>query len=188
MNFIGIDPGKQGAVALIRCSPGEPYQLITWDVATLRADARSARLLYDEAGMVASLHEALDFGPARVAIEAVHAMPGQGVSTMFAMGEGLGLWKGIVAALGAPWCTVTPQAWQKVVLAGYKSRQGKGAAVQAACHLFSVSASLFRTPRGRLLDGRADAACIAEWLRRQEVRSPSAAAGLTLDPRRLSDR
>jgi crossover junction endodeoxyribonuclease RuvC len=105
-------------------------------------------------------------GEVVVAIEAIHAMPAQGVSSMFSMGEGFGLWKGILTALGCSWRTVTPQAWKKVVLAGYGNKD-KGAAVQVASRLYPIVAGSLKTPRGRVLDGRADAICIAEYLRRQ---------------------
>jgi crossover junction endodeoxyribonuclease RuvC len=138
-----------------------------WDAPTLPSGkAGSSARIYDEQAMVAVVRHALRLAPVcGVVIEQVHAMPGQGVTSMFSMGEGYGLWKGIVSACGLAWGTVTPQAWKKVVLAGYGNKD-KGAAVQVASRLFPSVASQLKTERGRILDGRADALCIAEYLRR----------------------
>lgn len=45
--------------------------------------------------------------------EKVHAMPGQGVSSMFSFGHSVGIVEGIVVALGIPITLVTPQSWKK---------------------------------------------------------------------------
>lgn len=48
-----------------------------------------------------------------ICIEQVHAMPGQGVTSMFGFGRGLGLWEGIAAGLNCQVEVVTPQSWKK---------------------------------------------------------------------------
>lgn len=45
--------------------------------------------------------------------EKVHAMPGQGVSSMFSFGHSMGVAEGVVGAMGIPVSHVTPQAWKK---------------------------------------------------------------------------
>jgi crossover junction endodeoxyribonuclease RuvC len=46
-------------------------------------------------------------------IEAVSAMPGQGVSSMFRFGESVGVVLGVLGALQMPVRWVTPQRWKK---------------------------------------------------------------------------
>lgn len=48
-------------------------------------------------------------------VEDVHAMPGQGVTSMFSFGRNLGTILGVLAALKIPYRMETPQRWQKKV-------------------------------------------------------------------------
>lgn len=48
-----------------------------------------------------------------VVLEFVHAMPGQGVTSMFTFGKNYGRWQGILAALRIPYKLVQPRQWQK---------------------------------------------------------------------------
>jgi len=48
-------------------------------------------------------------------IEKVHAMPGQGVTSMFSFGMNFGYWHGILVAHKIPFNYVSPQKWQKLV-------------------------------------------------------------------------
>lgn len=164
--LIAIDPGKLGAVAVLkkgarrvrvydtpRFGDGGDYDVRTMG-RLIRAEAQEARV--------------------SLALERVHSMPGQGVATMFAMGRGLGLWQGIIAA--QPWpielLMVNPEVWKKDVLMAYPKRsgpEGKMAAVAEAERLYPYL--VLRGPRGRLLDGRGDAVCMLEWLKRKKARS-----------------
>jgi hypothetical protein len=49
-------------------------------------------------------------------LELVHAMPGQGVTSVFSFGASFGYWKGFLDSQAMPYITVTPQKWQKTVL------------------------------------------------------------------------
>jgi crossover junction endodeoxyribonuclease RuvC len=96
-----------------------------------------------------------------VYIEKVHAMPGQGVTSMFSFGEGYGGLKGVCATLGLPYNLVTPQAWKKKVLAG--TSKDKEAAVDF-CRRRYPQVNLLATERSRVPhDGMADALCIATY-------------------------
>ena len=48
-------------------------------------------------------------------LEKVHAMPGQGVTSMFSFGENYGIYLGILSALSIPFILVSPQKWQKII-------------------------------------------------------------------------
>src|SRR5690606_2041087 len=88
-------------------------------------------------------------------VEKVGAMPGQGVSSMFNFGMGVGVLQGVLAACGIPYFLVTPQSWKK---RASLSGKDKDMARTMAQQLYP-SASL-----GRKKDiGRADAMLIARY-------------------------
>ena len=145
---LGIDPGKHGAAVLldmdgriVRC----------WDTPTLKA---ATKTVYDTKAMCGIIHIAKVDG-ADIAIERVHAMPGQGVTSTFSFGEGYGIWLGMIGMAELPLSYYSPQAWQKTQLAGMP--KGKGSARLRAKQLWPAC-TLFDRVRD---DGRADAALIA---------------------------
>ena len=89
-------------------------------------------------------------------------MPEQGVTSTFSMGHGLGLWEGILSALGVPYQMVTPQAWKKAMMAGQEKE--KDASRQVAMRLFPSTIPKLSLKKHH---GRSDALLIAEYLRRQ---------------------
>lgn len=152
--FIGIDPGLSGCVAVIGCKEPRIYDTPTFLVHCKTKDKRE----YDIPCM-RSILEAWQYEPAWVFLELVHAMPGQGVTSMFSFGRGLGLWEGMLAALKISYTLVAPQRWQKELLDGMP--KGKGASLIVAKRLFP-SVSLDRVKD----HGRADALLLAEYGRR----------------------
>src|ERR1035437_7770475 len=108
--FIGIDPGKGGAIGCL------------YDNKIAHAHTPLAGKEYDIAKMV-DLVKGANKVPVFAGsedlfcvIEKVHAMPGQGVVSMFTFGYGFGLWVGIVASLRIPYILVAPQTWKKEML------------------------------------------------------------------------
>jgi crossover junction endodeoxyribonuclease RuvC len=156
--YIGIDPGLTGAVAAI---DGAGHLLRLADTPTLVVrSGRKDRNEYQLGEMVDILLPYSDQrGDAFAAIEAVNAFPGQGVTSMFRLGYGLGLWEGITAALGISLEKVQPQRWKKTMLNGMGKL--KGAAMLKAQRLFPTAEL-----RLKKHEGRAEALLIAEWLRR----------------------
>ena len=155
VEYIGIDPGLDGAVGKIRLDGtvrvhGTPTLVISGKTGDRRA--------YDLPGMRALLGLCLG---AHVALERVHAMPKQGTRSTFTFGYGLGLWEGLLVGLGLSYEYVTPQRWQKVLLDG--QGKGKDAARVVAMRLFPQVAVQLKRKKDH---GRADALLIAEWLRR----------------------
>jgi crossover junction endodeoxyribonuclease RuvC len=160
MVILGIDPGKDGAVALLSDSNNEVID-------TPMLSPGKGKRAYDEPEMLRYLTSYQAFaeghGGLVAVLEQVHAMPGQGVTSMFSMGEGYGLWRGLFVGLGIPYQLVTPQAWKKLVLAGFGLKD-KNASYQVASRLYP-SMNLMGA-RGGIKDGRSDAVCLAEWGRR----------------------
>ena len=158
--YVGIDPGLDGAVAVV-CAGGG---LLDWcDTPTLEVERRGARRReYADAMMARVLGCVAErWMVAGVALEHVHSMPAQGVRSSFTFGVGVGLWRGIIAGLGLPLSLVAPQRWRGALLDGMG--RDKDASRLRALQLWPTSVDVFRRRRD---DGRADAALMAEWLRR----------------------
>ena len=159
--YIGIDPGLTGAVAAI--GPlGQVRAVRDTPTITVRHGKR-VRLEYDVNAMETAIAALIGFehNPAYIAIEALNARPGQGVTSMFRLGYGLGLWEGIAAAFKIPVLRVQPQRWKGAMLDGMG--KGKGESLLQAQRLFPAAAAELRLKKH---EGRAEALLIAEWLRR----------------------
>jgi crossover junction endodeoxyribonuclease RuvC len=159
MNIIGIDPGLDGALAVI-----EPVEKMVYDTPTFTHKvARGTKRVYDLGRMVIWLQPWADQErggvriPSHAFVENIHSMPGQGVRSMFSMGYGVGAWHGILTALGIDYTLVTPQKWKAHFgLLG----QDKDAGRRLAQELWPDRAVLFERKKD---DGRADAMLIAEY-------------------------
>lgn len=141
MIFIGIDPGKTGAVAILS------------DTISIKDTPDTLQ------GMVECLKHQED---AHVFIEKVHAMPGQGVVSMFTFGQNFGTWLGILAALGLSHTLVAPQTWKKEMLADLPKE--KSSAVTRVLQLYPKLSDKFTRKKDH---GRADALLIAEYGKRK---------------------
>ena len=96
MKLIGIDPGKSGGIAII--SNDECFAIPM---------PETERDIYD--------YLKDNSKDAFCIIEQVHAMPGQGVTSMFTFGMGYGGLRMALVAAAIPFETVTPQKWQKAL-------------------------------------------------------------------------
>lgn len=152
---IGIDPGKSGAIACVeRDQMGNIKLLGVHDTPVIKPKKGKAQ--YDERLMAQIIKNTP--GAAKILIEKVNAMPGQGVVSMFSFGMGFGLWLGIVTTFGVPYELVIPQRWKKEMLADIAGDDQKARAVTAAKRLFP-DADLSRKKD----HGRADAMLIAYY-------------------------
>jgi crossover junction endodeoxyribonuclease RuvC len=135
--IVGLDPGLEGGWAALDADTGAVLGRGTWP--TLELERKKAggkkgyKTVYLEQGMLDALRDAClaDGGACHVYLEKQQAMPGQGVTSMFSTGDGYGLLRMAVVALGVPWETVTAQAWQKVMMAGIPKAEGTKASAQA---------------------------------------------------------
>ena len=146
--FLGIDPGATGAAALIH---GGGQELLDWPGDAARVVARLADWQ-------------ARFEVRLAALEKVHAMPGQGVVSMFSFGQNVGTWQGILAALSIPYVTPRPQEWQRGLVDRKAGKDTKTASLATARRLFP-GADLARKKD----HGRADALLIAWWAKRQSL-------------------
>ena len=161
MLICGIDPGKSGAVAIIDTGSVASCRVMRVAVTPTIKVGKTKRD-YDCVAMAELLsgEPKIDF----CLIERQQAFRGQGVSSMFSLGVGYGMWLGILGALRIPHETVSPRVWTKAMVGG--GRDGKASNILACRRLFPEQ-TLLATDRSRKEhDGLADALLIAEYASR----------------------
>ena len=145
MLIIGIDPGKSGGVGWMDMAATAPMA------------SKMPETVHELASLMRGLIE--DETSLKVYLERVHAMPGQGVTSMFSFGQGLGQIEGVLAALAIPYEWVTPQKWQAAMAC--KTGGDKNVSKRKALELF---------PGTKWTHATADCALICEYGRRMELR------------------
>lgn len=162
VNILGIDPGKQGGLAIITQDSVllEPMPLHAGEIDIPELH----RLVRDHANDI------------RVAyIERVHAMPKNGKLALFSLGKSYGIVLAIVLMNGIPLVEVRPQEWQRVMHEGVAvHRRQAGLTTKDVSRI--AFARLFPGVDARKTakcsvqhDGLVEAALIAEYGRRQCV-------------------
>ena len=149
--ILAIDPGASGALAFFNPEAGT-LEIIDTPVVQVKRGTKTKTEISPQ--MMSAIIRARD--PKIAILELANARPGQGVSSMFQFGRGVGMYEGALAALQVPVTYITPQGWQKAV----NARSGKDGNRQRAAELFPAYAHLFARKKD---DGRADAALMAWW-------------------------
>ena len=108
MIVIGIDPGITGAIAAID-SHGHSE---VFDIPVMANGKGKSKVKnhVNAAGLAKLLS---GYGADIVYLERISSMPGQGVASMFSMGDTFGCIRGVCAAIGLPVEIITPQSWKK---------------------------------------------------------------------------
>lgn len=144
MIYIGIDPGKDGAMAILF---DKSYEAEIWTFSP-----ESYKMVCETYGKYTT----------RCCLERVGAMPGQGVTSTFKFGENFGFIQGLLAAYSIPYELVTPQKWKK----GFQITGDKNSSI-AVCKRLFPGVGLHRTERcTKDHDGMAEALLMAEYARR----------------------
>jgi len=105
MIYCGIDPGNTGAIAIFK----KKKIIALYDMPT--EIKLTGKGLQTSAPKLAKILKW--WGIKKAFVERVHAMPGQGVTSMFTFGRGTGVIEGVSCTLGIDIIFVTPQAWKK---------------------------------------------------------------------------
>lgn len=143
MIYIGIDPGKKGAMAVIFDGMDE-----------------TVMVPFDEREYINALRN-LSGQPVKACLEHVTAMPKQGVTSMFHFGENFGYIRGLLEAFGISYELARPQRWKKAF-----GVSDKNSSIEVCKRLFP-GVCLRRTDRCRKDDdGLAEALLMAEYARR----------------------
>lgn len=142
--YIGIDPGKSGAMAIIGAEGNVeviPFDAVKYSLALAKLSGHSVTCC----------------------VEKVSAMPRQGVVSMFNFGHNLGVIEGLLRAYGIPYQLVPPQTWKKE----FSLSSDKAKSIEVCQKLFP-DVSLLATERSRKPnDGMAEALLMAEYARRR---------------------
>lgn len=155
MRTLGIDVGLNGAIALIE--DGKLLRIDDMPTLSLERNNKTKRMVNAH-----TLHTIIRDAKADAAyLERLNAMPGQGVTSMFSMGQSLGVVLGVLAACEVPTTTIPPRTWQKAL----DVPQGKDGSRYRAVQLFPESAEMFKRVKD---DGRSDAALIALYGAKQQ--------------------
>jgi crossover junction endodeoxyribonuclease RuvC len=152
----GIDPGLSGALFFL--DPDHPAngEAVDLPVHLLVRGGRKKREL-DVAGLVGILAvRRIE----HVFLELASAMPGQGVSSVFAFGKTYGVILGVIAARSIPLTLVPPVRWKRAL----QVPKAKDGARARASQLLPGAASQWRLKKH---DGRAEAALLALYGARQ---------------------
>lgn len=145
MIYIGIDPGKNGGIALLS-----------------NVSDFIDTFVYSEDAILEVLKQASKYVDKICYLEQVHAMPKQGVTSTFNFGMNFGFIQGVLKAYGIPYELVTPQKWKKE----FSCTSDKNTSIEVAKRLFP-NVNLKATDRCKKdHDGMAEALLIAEYGRR----------------------
>lgn len=149
MNYLGIDPGKSGAFALL---DRQGKTIALHDMPP------------DLVQTVALVELLLEHGAMRAALEQPFVGDKMGKPSILSFGQCVGDLRGVLAAFKIPFTMVKPQVWQKPFGVTGKSR---GADSIGQCLKLYPTAPLIEG--SKRFDGRSDALLIARWLWRQEI-------------------
>lgn len=103
MRILGIDNGLDGGLVVV--DDGKILAKKVTPTVTVKASKRE----FNAVEIVTFIR---DLKPDHIFLEKAQAMPGQGVSSMFSIGLGYGLYRGILTALYLPFTLVHPKTWQ----------------------------------------------------------------------------
>jgi len=122
MIIFGIDPGVSGAICVLEGGEGriiEVYEMPTMiDGKKNKRQVNGAEVTNIFEKELINKNNRIESSEnyekiAKVVVEHVTAMPGQGVTSMFNFGQSFGVIKGICAALKLPIYFVRPTKWKK---------------------------------------------------------------------------
>jgi crossover junction endodeoxyribonuclease RuvC len=150
VRVLGIDVGLNGALALV--ADGDLLEVHDMPTLSLERNNKTKRMVNAQALSLIIRGAKAD----GAYLERLNAMPGQGVTSMFSMGQSLGVVLGVLAACDVPTTTIPPRTWQKAL----DVPQGKDGSRYRAAQLFPENAEMFKRVKD---DGRSDAALIAAY-------------------------
>ena len=151
MLIIAIDPGLSGAIGFLL----DGAFLAVEDMPTVVKGVGSVKYEVSPAGLKTLIKEHLSDHGVVAVIEKVGAMPGQGVSSVFSLGDSYGSARTACASTGCELHQVSPVTWKKY----FKLSPDKELSRALAIRLFPAAPLHLKKH-----DGRAEALLLARWL------------------------
>lgn len=124
--FIGVDPGLSGAIAILHAGGYDVY-----DIPTMSKGSGTVKSEINAKGMADILRKHVNSPPTAM-LERVNAMPGQGVASVFSLGDSFGVCRAVLACQHIPTLYIMPFTWKK----HYKLTNDKEEARALAIKLF----------------------------------------------------
>lgn len=158
MIYVGIDPGKTGAVAVLMKGASHVE-----DTPVMGTRAKPGS--YSPALMMALLLEIEEHARTEgihVIIELQQSMPKQGVASTFQTGYGYGLWIGMISALGWPYTVVRALEWKRSMMTGLDKTDKSSSRILAQRLFPDLASRLIRVGD----HGRAESLLLGEYGRR----------------------
>jgi len=152
MLIVAIDPGLTGAIGFLR----DGIYVAVEDMPVVLKGAGSVKSEVSPQGIKTLIRERLQPGETVVAvIEKVGAMPGQGVSSVFSLGDSYGAARAVLATASFELVQVHPATWKKY----FKLTSDKELSRALATRMFPAAPLHLKKH-----DGRAEALLLARWL------------------------
>jgi hypothetical protein len=146
---IGVDPGANGAMALLICCGNEQTPTACIKDWENTIDMFRALVFWKDLYKVNV-----------VAIEKQKVLNSDGNKSAATFHQHVGEWRAIIKLAGLSFIEVTPQQWMKRRVPAKKNPQDKPSVLYVQKKYPYVDLT---GPRGGVKDGRSDAICIAEW-------------------------
>jgi len=124
--MIGIDPGITGAIAFIN---GNGYLVEDLPVMANGKGTAKIKNCINPAALAELIKLNSDVGE-QIYLERVSSMPGQGVASMFSMGDTFGSIRAVCAVLNRSLVIITPQEWKKYYKLGKDKELARAKAIQ----------------------------------------------------------
>jgi crossover junction endodeoxyribonuclease RuvC len=155
MSIMGIDPGLTGAVAVID-KKGKVITYASFPTIGNRLDLKGLLDLMSELKK--------DHKPNRAFLEKAHALPNQGVTSMFNFGVTAGHLEMCLASLKIPYEQIVPRVWTAVMHKGLsRNMTAKERSLQLARGLFPEEDFTLTERATKPHNGVVDALLIAEY-------------------------
>jgi len=156
MYIIGIDPGLSGAICLLD-DTGKFYEIM--DLPTMirgGGQGKVKRCINPKGLQLVIASWFAEYGEMKAYVENINPMPGQGVVSMFSMGDTFGAIKAILACEGIETYFIAPQTWKKY----FKLTSDKELCRTYAIRIFPDAAQYLERKSDH---NRAEALLIAKW-------------------------
>lgn len=152
MITIGIDPGLSGAIGILN----EGRYVAVEDMPIISKGSGSVKNEVDPAGLIKILRSYASADEYVMAVvERVNAMPGQGVSSVFSLGDSFGCARSAIAACRFEMTYITPPQWKR----HFKLTTDKEASRALAIRMFPDAPLNLKKH-----SDRAEALLMARWL------------------------
>ena len=150
--IVGVDCGLTGAVSFIDEMEGTYFSVVDIPISQSASSSRKVKNEINPSGL-REIFSTIPV-PSIAVVERTSAMPGQGVSSMFSMGDSFGVVRGVLSALCVPIIYVPPMVWKKHFKIGSDKERARALAI-----------SYFPTaPLARKKDhNRAESLLLARW-------------------------